>query len=104
MFSFDRCSFRAVMMNWAKSQRTALTMLTFLGDPLSEFTRATDLELTHPGPVSKLGPGRCKRFAMHVVDGVIEAVNVSEGEDGEDPAGDDDPSASLAEGIMATMK
>lgn len=38
-----------------------------------------DLELTHPGPVSVLGPGRCKRFAMHVVDGVIKAVNVSEG-------------------------
>lgn len=90
------------MMNWAKSQRTALTMLTFLGDPNSEFTRATDLELTHPGPTDVLGPGRCKRFAMHVVDGVIEAVNVSEA-DG-DPAGDNDPSASLAEGIMATMK
>ncbi|KAL7549712.1 hypothetical protein ACHAWF_012978, partial [Thalassiosira exigua] len=92
----------AVMMNWAKSQRTALTMLTFLGDPLSQFTKATDLELTHEGPVGVLGPGRCKRFAMHVVDGVIEAVNVSEGED--DPAGDSDPSASLADGIMATMK
>jgi len=92
----------AVMMNWAKSQRTALTMLTFLGDPLSEFTKALDLELTHPGPVSVLGPGRCKRFAMHVVNGEIKAVNVSEGPD--DPAGDNDPSASLADGIMATMK
>jgi hypothetical protein len=83
-------------------RRTALTMLTFLGDPLSEFTKALDLELTHPGPVSVLGPGRCKRFAMHVVNGEIKAVNVSEGPD--DPAGDNDPSASLADGIMATMK
>ena len=49
-----------------------------------------------------LGPGRCKRFAIHCVNGEIKAVNVSEGTD--DPAGDDDPSASLAEGIMATMK
>jgi peroxiredoxin len=37
--------------------------------------------MTHPGPASVLGPGRCKRFAMHVVDGVIKAVNVSEGPD-----------------------
>lgn len=83
-------------------RRTALTMLTFLGDPNSELTKALDLELTHPGPVGKLGPGRCKRFAMHVVNGEIKAVNVSESPD--DPAGDDDPSASLADGIMATMK
>jgi hypothetical protein len=40
-----------------------------------------DLELTHPGPIGVLGPGRCKRFAMHVVDGVIKAVNVSESAD-----------------------
>jgi len=92
----------AVMMNWAKSQRTALTMLTFLGDPNSNFTRKLDLELTHPGPVEVLGPGRCKRFAIHCVNGEIKAVNVSEGTD--DPAGDNDPSASLADGIMNTMK
>ncbi len=30
----------AVMMNWAKSQKVGLSMLTFLGDPKSEFTRA----------------------------------------------------------------
>lgn len=77
-------------------------MLTFLGDPLSELTKALDLELTHPGPISVLGPGRCKRFAMHVVNGEIKAVNVSETPD--DPAGDSDPSLSLADGIMATMK
>jgi hypothetical protein len=39
---------------------------------------------------------------MHVVDGEIMAVNVSETED--DPAGGNDPSASCADGIMATMK
>lgn len=92
----------AVMMNWAKSQKTALTMLTFLGDPNSKLTRALDLELTHPGPVDALGPGRCKRFAMHVVNGEIRAVNVSESPD--DPAGGNDPSNSLADAIMATMK
>jgi len=91
----------AVMQNWAKSQRTALTMLTFLGDPHSELTKALDVELTDPGPVDVLGAGRCKRFAMHVVDGEIKAINISEGPG--DPAGDKDPSASLADGIMATM-
>lgn len=91
----------AVMMNWAESQNTSSTMLTFLGDPNSKLTRACDLELTHPGPAEVLGPGRCKRFAMHVVDGEIRAVNVSEAEG--DPAGDGDPSLSLADGIMATM-
>lgn len=30
----------AVMMNWAKSQKVGLSMLSFLGDPNSEFTRA----------------------------------------------------------------
>ncbi len=34
--------------------------------------------MTAEGPIEVLGPGRCKRFAMHVVDGVIKAVNVSE--------------------------
>eukprot|EP00581_Thalassiosira_minuscula_P026942 CAMPEP_0184416274 /NCGR_PEP_ID=MMETSP0738-20130409/9366_1 /TAXON_ID=385413 /ORGANISM="Thalassiosira miniscula, Strain CCMP1093" /LENGTH=77 /DNA_ID=CAMNT_0026775685 /DNA_START=172 /DNA_END=405 /DNA_ORIENTATION=- len=76
-------------------------MLTFLGDPNSELTRALDLELTDPGPISIIGPGRCKRFAMHVVDGVIKAVNVSESEG--DPTGDNDPANSMADGIMATM-
>ena len=30
----------AVMMNWAKSQKVGLSMLQFLGDPNSEFTKA----------------------------------------------------------------
>lgn len=28
------------MMNWAKSQKVGLSMLQFLGDPNSEFTKA----------------------------------------------------------------
>ncbi|KAL7472101.1 hypothetical protein ACHAXS_012434 [Conticribra weissflogii] len=92
----------AVMQAWAKSQKTGLSMLSFMGDPNSKLTKALDLELTAEGPIEVLGPGRCKRFAMHVVDGVIKAVNVSEFPD--DPTGDSDPSASLADGILATMK
>ena len=104
-FFYQQVNDGAVMMNWAKSSKTGLSMLTFLGDPNSEFTRATDLELTDPRPIAVLGPGRCKRFAMHVVDGIIKAVNVSETED--DPTGDDSPkelAESFADGIMATMK
>ena len=37
--------------------------------------------MTAPGPTEVLGPGRCKRFAIHVVDSVIKAVNVSEAPD-----------------------
>lgn len=87
-----------MMMN----QELTLICSSYSGDPNSNFTRKLDLELTHPGPVEVLGPGRCKRFAIHCVNGEIKAVNVSEGTD--DPAGDDDPSASLADGILATMK
>ncbi len=100
--SYNVCTLLSLSQTITSCRRTALTMLTFLGDPSSELTKALDLELTHPGPVGVLGPGRCKRFAMHVVNGEIKAVNVSEGPD--DPAGDSDPSASLADGIMATMK
>mmetsp|Transcript_28980 Transcript_28980/g.61026 ORF Transcript_28980/g.61026 Transcript_28980/m.61026 type:complete len:99 (+) Transcript_28980:332-628(+) len=92
----------AVMQAWAKNQKTGLSMLSFMGDPNSKLTKALDLELTAEGPIEVLGPGRCKRFAMHVVNGVIKAVNVSESPD--DPTGDSDPSASLADGILATMK
>jgi len=94
----------AVMSAWAKNQETDQSMLTFLGDPFSELTKALDLELTHPGPIGKLGHGRCKRFAMHVVDSEIKALNISEAPD--DPTGEDDHAHanSLADAIIATMK
>ena len=92
----------AVMMEWGKKQKAGLSMLTFLGDPNSRLTRALDLELTAPGPIEVLGPGRCKRFAIHAINGEIKAVNVSESPD--DPTGDSEPSASFPDGIMATMK
>lgn len=64
-------------------------------DPGSLFTQAVaqeigvDLILTNPGPVGKLGVGRCKRFAIIVEKGTIMALNIAEKPD--DPAGDDDP-------------
>ena len=77
-------------------------MLQFMGDPAGELTKALDMELTHPGPISKGLLGRCKRFAIHAVDGEIKAVVVSEGPD--DPAGDDDPSATLAQAMVDVIR
>ena len=78
-------------------------MITFMGDPHSALTQALGMVLDHPGPVGKglVGP-RCKRFAMYIEDGVIKVWKVSEGED--DPAGDDDPSATLAGAMIAEIK
>lgn len=92
----------AVMQAWAKNQKIGLSMLTLMGDPAGELTRALDMELTHPGPLGKGLHGRCKRHALHVVDGEIKAVHVSEKED--DPAGDDDPSNTLAEAMLAAIQ
>jgi len=92
----------AVMQAWADDQKIGGSMIKFMADPAGDFTKALDMEMTHPGPPSVGIIGRCKRFALHVVDGDVKAVRVSEGPD--DPAGDDDPSATLAEGFLAAIK
>ena len=74
-----------------------------MGDPHGDLTKALGMELTHPGPVTVKGlVGRCKRHGIFVNNGVIQAINVSEAED--DPAGDDDPSNTLAEAMMKVIK
>ena len=77
-------------------------MLQLMGDPAGDFTRALGMELTHPGPAAKGILGRCKRHALYVDKGIVKAVQVSESE--EDPAGDADPSATLAEAVMAAIQ
>lgn len=73
--------------------------ITFLGDPTGSLTKALDMELTHPGPVLGAGLiGRSKRFALYVVNGEVKYLAVSEKED--DPAGDDDPTTTLAPAMM----
>lgn len=72
-----------------------------MSDAAGEFTDALDMKMTHPGPPSVGIIGRCKRFAMHVVDGEVKYVAVSEGDD--DPAGDSDPSATLAPALLKAM-
>lgn len=44
----------------------------------------------------------CKRHAIYAVNGEIKAINISEGP--EDPAGDDDPSATLADAMIAAIE
>ena len=75
--------------------------ITFLGDPEGVLTRKLEMELTHPGPASVGIIGRCKRFAVYAVGGVVKYVAVSEAED--DPAGDERPEATLAEAMLKAI-
>mmetsp|Transcript_14563 Transcript_14563/g.17333 ORF Transcript_14563/g.17333 Transcript_14563/m.17333 type:complete len:100 (-) Transcript_14563:35-334(-) len=86
---------------WAKDQGIEGSMMTMLADPGLEFTSAIDMVMDHPGPVGVLGNKRCKRFSMYLDDGVVKIWNVSEGPD--DPAGDNDPSASLVENMIKQL-
>lgn len=91
----------AVMQAWGDDQSIAGSMVKFFADPAGELTEALDMKMTHPGPPSVGIIGRCKRFAIQAVDGEIKHVVVSEGPD--DPAGDSDPSATLADGMLKTI-
>mmetsp|Transcript_1949 Transcript_1949/g.2796 ORF Transcript_1949/g.2796 Transcript_1949/m.2796 type:complete len:93 (+) Transcript_1949:464-742(+) len=90
------------MKAWAADQGIEGSFVTFMGDPHCELTKALDMEMTHPGPASVGIIGRCKRFAIIVDNGAIKKVCVSEAED--DPAGDDDPSATLAGAMLEHTK
>ena len=72
----------AVMKGWALDQKSEGTIVSMMGDPACEFTKACGMEMTHPGPPSVGIIGRCKRWAMYVEDGVCKHVAVAEGEDG----------------------
>lgn len=91
------------MQAWEKDQMggTEDPFFRFLADTRGEFTSALDLVLDHPGPMGVLGNPRCKRFAMVVKNSVVLALAVSEGPN--DPAGDDDPSASLADAMLVQL-
>eukprot|EP00804_Cyclotella_cryptica_P012894 CCRYP_002248-RA/>CCRYP_002248-RA protein AED:0.37 eAED:0.37 QI:118/1/1/1/1/1/3/272/171 len=75
--------------------------ITFLGDPEGVLTRQLEMELTHPGPISVGIVGRCKRFAIYAVGGVVKYVAVSEAED--DPAGDARPEATMADAMLRAV-
>jgi len=90
------------MQAWGDDQKTAASFVNMMGDSAGELTKALDVEMTHPGPPSVGIIGRCKRFAMVVDDGTVKYVAISEAED--DPAGDDNPSASCAEAMLKAVK
>jgi peroxiredoxin len=92
----------AVMQAWAKDQKVGLGLIKLYGDPAGELTKALDMEMNHPGPEGKGLFGRCKRHALYVENGVIKAVHISESED--DPAGDADPSNTLADAMMKAIE
>ena len=83
---------------WEKDQGTAGTIVKMLADPTGDFTRECGMIMDHPGPASVGIIGRCKRWAMHVVDGEVKGVAVAESEF--DPAGDDFPEKTLAPALI----
>jgi len=91
----------AVMEAWAKDQKTEGSILELYGDPRSEVTKALDLILDHPGPMSVLGNPRCKRFSIVVKDCTVKVLNVAAAED--DPAGDDRPEVSMVDQMLADL-
>jgi glutaredoxin/glutathione-dependent peroxiredoxin len=88
----------AVMRAWFVDQKLNNTMIQMMGDPFSEFSKACGIELLHEGPIRKGLIGRSKRVAMIVIKNIIQYVAISESVD--DPAGDDDPSATCHEAII----
>ena len=92
----------AVMQAWSADQKVGGTFISMMGDPAAEFTAALDMKMTHEGPPSVGIIGRCKRHAMYVMDGEVKFVAISEGED--DPAGDSDPSATLAGALLKAVQ
>ena len=91
------------MSAWAVEQGVEEdSLVTMMGDPHAVLTKALDLEMTHPGPASVGIVGRCKRFALYVVDGIVKIVRVAEAEN--DPAGDDNPDVTLADAMVDAIK
>ncbi|KAJ8601711.1 hypothetical protein CTAYLR_003179 [Chrysophaeum taylorii] len=83
----------AVMGAWAKDQGIEGTIVEFIADPHGELTKALDVAMTHPGPMSLFGVQRSKRVALVYENDVAKIVEVSEGPD--DPAGDADPTGPI---------
>mmetsp|Transcript_18301 Transcript_18301/g.25799 ORF Transcript_18301/g.25799 Transcript_18301/m.25799 type:complete len:96 (+) Transcript_18301:408-695(+) len=89
------------MTAWGADQGIEGSMIKFMGDPAGEFTKALDIEMTHPGPASVGIIGRCKRHALYVEDGEIKFMAISEAED--DPAGDAFPESSCAPALLEAI-
>lgn len=93
------------MAGWARAQEIpppSESIITFMGDPAGEFTRALGMELIADGPASLGLYGRCKRHAIYVEQGVVKYVVIAESED--DPAGDDHPEPTLAPALLEALR
>ncbi|MEP5762434.1 MAG: peroxiredoxin, partial [Litoreibacter sp.] len=64
-----------VMQAWGEATGASAAGLTFLGDALSDFTKAIGMAFDVP-PVGLVA--RSKRYAMVVEDNVVKALNVEE--------------------------
>jgi len=91
----------AVMSAWAKDQGTGGSLIELYADPRSEVTKALDMVLEHPGPMSVLGNPRCKRFSLLVQGCKVKAVNVAADED--DPAGDERPESTMVDKMLGDL-
>ena len=90
----------AVMQAWFDDMMIKpSSILTPLADPTRSFTKALDLEMEGTPP--QLGYVRSKRFAAVFDDGKCTNLFVSAAPG--DPAGDDDPSASLVENVLKSL-
>jgi peroxiredoxin 5 len=96
----------AVITAWSEDQGVPLELddgiLHLFADPYGKVTEALGMEMTHHGPLSVGLVGRCKRFALYIVDGVVKIVRVAEKDD--DPAGDDFPDVTLAESMVVAIQ
>lgn len=96
----------AVMQAWSENQGVPTDLsdgiLHLFGDPYGLVTAALGMELTHKGPMGVGLVGRCKRFALYIVDGVVKIARVAEKDD--DPAGDDFPDTTLAEAMLEAIQ
>jgi peroxiredoxin 5 len=78
----------------------ALSILCAPAQPISTILPSV---YNFQGPISKGLLGRCKRFALYVVDGVVKYSVIAEDIDF-DPAGDDFPEKVLAPAILEAIK
>lgn len=89
------------MTAWAKAQGVEGSIISFMGDPCSELTKALGVVLDDSGVMGVLGNPRCKRFSMLIDNGVITTCNVAAAPD--DPAGDGKPDVSLVEKMLEDL-
>lgn len=94
------------MRAWADHQKCGQdgegSMLNFLADPHGRLTDKMGLKMTAPGPLALFGHNRSKRYSALFDDGVLKVLNIAE-HPKDDPAGDDNPSNSLAEKMLESL-